>query len=283
MSISPDNLPKVEVPNTLTGYSEEEKAHARFVQDSHKGEKAKGNKGHALYLAVGTLAVGAVAGLFFGANRIGLIGGDSSSETPAPNPDKTVSAPAVPGETNDIDTSNPTEFSLSAAEYENNLESLAEKYYAQENKFMIAGISKEVAESEKRFEAGDDVYLKKIVSPINDKFVEDLFVEDWKSKPKLAEYVNGILKLADTTKYARINTYGDYDDEPYERSTITDEIVVDTATSSTTVTWHGYDNRDLNHVEDSLLTGVDPNDEYGSLTISWENVDGKMKIANVSY
>lgn len=226
-----------------------------------------------------TLSTGAAALLLVGCGPQGTNG--ESNPTPERSPAS--SAPATAGETETAEQ--PIEFGLSAAEFESNPEALIREYYAQENAFVIAGATKEAEQSNDRFTMETDEFITKLSTPINEEFIGELFVDDWIENPNLAEYVISLVEVAEYTRKLRIfslsNAAQDSGLEPYTREMILNSVEVSSEPSITTsVQVTDHDNRFATNVADHLEG--EPNDATGGGTYTWVNIDGKMKIADIT-
>lgn len=232
---------------------------------------------------IGLVALGAVLGA-------GLTGYKASGNDKAPaerdTTEPVASAPVTPGKSEETQPANPegestTAFGISAAEFEANPEQLAREFYAQLNEYYIAGADEAAATADRKYEITMDEYIHEISEPIDIEFIDNLFVEGWQDNPELAEYVHSVEYVAQTTRQVRIMTYSGGTDniEPYVRESIVDEVVATTDPLTTSVRWHGQDNRDMNIAED-VTTGEDPNQNTGGSTFTWTNVSGQLKISS---
>lgn len=246
------------------------------------GERAKENKGHMPWIA-GAVATAIVVG---GGLVLKFTGGDKegSAESPARTPDTT--ATATTGETpSDSETNNSTvEFGISANEFANNPEALANEYYTQHNTMMIAGITQEVRNADRRFELTDREYVSEIAQPIHEDFVDKMFVSNWEENPELADYVNTLLEISLDTKEIRLKTDPTKPEntEPYERKLVLEKVTGNISPLETSVLWVDENNSALNEGEE-FSTGTYSSGLTGGETLTWVNEDGKLKISNITH
>lgn len=221
-----------------------------------------------------------------------MAGGENNA--PAPRAPE-ASAPVTPG-TQESQASTPEasatpeqevatgEFGISAAEFKDNPEALVAEYYNQRNKYYIAGADEKAANADDRFEVTMDEYVQELSVKPDQAFMNDLFVEGWQDNQALVDYINSEIHVANITRRVRLETFsgGTEDKEPYVRETILDSVQVDsTDPLVTSDRWHEQDNRDMNTAEE-VLEG-DTNDNTGGSTFTWVEVDGLMKISDVSH
>lgn len=248
------------------------------------GERAKDRKGHMPLLAGVVTTALLVGGGIFVYNK--ATGSDKSgtAENPAPTPDTT--ATAITGETpadTETDTST-AEFGINASEFANNPEALANEYYMQHNTMMIAGITQEVRNADRRFELTDREYVSEIAQPIHEDFVDKMFVSDWEENPELADYVNTLLEISLDTKEIRLKTDPTKPEntEPYERKLVLEKVTGNISPLETSVLWVDENNSALNEGEE-FSTGAYSSGLTGGETLTWVNEDGKLKISNITH
>lgn len=240
------------------------------------GERAKENKGHMPWIA-GVVATAIVVG---GGLVLKFTGGDKegSAENPAPTPDTT--ATAITGETDN----STVEFGISANEFANNPEALANEYYTQHNTMMVSGITQEVRNADRRFELTDREYVSEIAQPIHEEFVDKMFVSNWEENPELANYVNTLLEISLDTKEIRLKTDPTKSEntEPYERKLVLEKVTGNISPLETSVLWVDEDNSALNQGEE-FSTGAYSSGLTGGETLTWVNEDGILKISNITH
>jgi hypothetical protein len=236
--------------------------------------------------AVAVAVVG--TGAFLGIKTMTNGGGNDHESTV---PSTTTSAPANPGKTDPTQTSGEAEpqartgdFGISAADFDGNPEILVQEFYKQQNEYFIAGADEKAANADERFQVTMDEYVGSLSAPIDEAFIENMFVKNWDSNSRLAGYVSAIEEIAKTTRRVRLETYsgGTEDKEPYVRETVLDNAVTSVDPLTTSVRWHEQDNRDMNTAEE-VLTGVDPNEQVGGETFTWVEEDGLMKISDITH
>ncbi|MGB3945790.1 MAG: hypothetical protein WBK76_03055 [Candidatus Saccharimonadales bacterium] len=242
-------------------------------QTEKKGKESRKN-------VLRTLSTGAAALLLVGCGPQGT----SNESNPTSERSPASSAPATAGETETAEQ--PIEYGISAAEFENDPEALIREYYAQHNAFLIAGATKEAEQSDDRYTLDTDEFITQLSTPINEEFIGELFVDDWIENPNLAEYVISFVEVAEYTRKLRIfslsNAAQDSGLEPYTREMIINSVEVSSEPSITTsVKVTDHDNRFATNVADHLEG--EPNDATGGGTYTWVNIDGKMKIADISF
>lgn len=294
--INPEDLPPLEptaeVPavhsdklNDPAYWSEKFEGKTAVVPKEHRDDrhKEKTGLGWKKPAAAMALVAATAAGVFGGAKALG---GDTNTE---PRQEPSASAPANPGETGETgetETGEPSayDFVIPAAEYQNDPQALGNKYIERYNEFLAAGGTKEEASSDDRFKMGDLEYSRYISEDVDQAFTEDLFAPGWEDNPKLASYVNSVLEVGHATRHGRLVSYpvGTEEEVPYVRQLVIDEASGNTNPLTTTIHWHGYDNRHENNVEE-VLTGQDPNTATGDATFTWAEVDGELKIASIDY
>lgn len=281
MSINPDHQPGIRQPLTDSEGNAlpplEVRSPAPNFGDDAQGERLR----EANRLAEQTRKrrrKKTVAGIVAGTVLIG--GGTAVAMLTGGSPERAETTSSAPGETGKSEEK-PVEFGLSATEYAKDPEALAQAFYAQMDSLFIAGINETTAHADERYEMSDNEYIDMISSEVDEQFIDNLFVEGWQNNPDLATYVATVIETAHDTRWGRLKTYsgGTDDKEPYVRRIVVDEASGTTHPLTTVVRWHGYDNRDMNTAEDGM-TGLDPNTETGSETLTWKNVDGQLKISD---
>lgn len=293
-SIDPANMPPLEptaeVPavhsdklNDPAYWNDKLRSKTAKVPVEHRDVQKPGIAKKVIAAIAGVAVLG--GGAFVGVKTLAG-GGDSAKPEARP----TNSAPVTPGETaGSTETktdaaSGPFEFAIPAAEFETNPHDLAVEYNSLFNKFLIAGADEKAAHADERYEMVGSKYVLTFSKAIDQKFVDELFVDDWYKNEELAQYVDRTMEIAHDTRQARLLTYtgGTEDKEPYVRETILDEIAGTTNPLVTSMRWHEHANTDMNTAED-VLTGVDVNSQYGGQTFTWKNVDGQLKISGISH
>lgn len=289
MSINPDHqpttrpltdsegnpLPPMEVRSPEPNFGDDAQG-ARIREANRRAENQNQKQG---FWTKGKIAVAGgvavVATGLVGAAAGGVFGG---SEKTAPDQRPTASAPEKPSATEEY------KFGLSTAEYANNPEALATAYYDQQNAFQIAGATEEAANADKRFEMPLLEYVDYISKDIDAAFVDAFLIDNWQDNPHLVAFVDANIDVAHSTRALRLTTYsgGTEDKEPYVREVVLDEVSGTVDPLTTSARWHGRDNSDMNTAEESA-TGVDPNTETGGSTFTWVDVDGELKISDVTY
>lgn len=227
--------------------------------------------------------IGTTAVLATGVGVVGYntLGGD---DTEPSKPQGSNSAPANPGESKGStqEQEQTVEFGISAAEFRDNPEALATEYYEEQyNPLLIAGINKEMATSSESLSTEPQIYVIEKTQHIDQEFINELFVPDWQDNPRLAEYVGSVLDVAHSVRWARMLSSDQDGEIPYERKAIPTKVTGTVDPLTTSVRWRGEDNQDVAQVGN--LTGVDPNTLTGGGTFTWVEVDGKLKISDVTY
>lgn len=283
--------PRPKVPRTMD-YTDDERALAREIQGrAPSTQEEERKKGLGLKGKVGLV----LAGLGI-AGTAGLVGKSMGGGEPAPAPEKSpaTSAPVTPGETpaaSESPTTAETETPEAPVEYgistelESNPEAIAEAYYGQYNAFLIDVATREAYDSTDylAMDLTDFVETKSVET--NQKFVDELFIENWDQNPALAEYVSRTLQIAQRTRELRLLSYNGVDNadlEPYYR----EKVIQSTETTgapiiTTSVSWTERDNGPKTSVMDNL-NGPDVNSLAGGDTFIWVNEDGKLKISDIS-
>lgn len=230
------------------------------------------------------LAVGGFVG-------VKALGGGENSES---SPEQTSSAPANPGGNNEAVTPESSlveslDFSLPAEKYIDNPELLATDFMKTFNEWENTGYSKAAANDDKRFTMGTlEAYAAFLNKTSDEKIKQDLLVEDWQNNPRLVTWYDTSVRVHNTNTTLALKTEVGVDQEDLEaykrfldivpgsvvvRENSTDKIIVSFETQ-------GRDNSDKNRA-DELNTGVDPNGESGSWTVTFVSVDGQMKLAHL--
>lgn len=225
-------------------------------------------------VALGSLA--AVVALGIGAKS--ALGGESTeSQSTTGN-----SAPANAGETEKAEQA--FEFGIPAAEFQNNPEALVQEYYNQINALRIAGATEQAAKSDRAYEISKEEFVNEFSAPIDADFAEALLIDNWQSNPDLAEYFTTEFEIANRTRELRILSFGGGTNaiEQYEREKVmtSAEGTLDPLTTSSRYTER--DNAEMTIVKDNL-DGQDVNTMGGGETITWVNVDGQLKISDITY
>jgi len=293
MSINPDHLPGTRQPLTDSDGNPlpplEVRSPAPNFGNDAQGERLREANRLAEVAAKRRRRNRIIAGIAGGAVLLGggtaavvLTGGepgrpDTSSNGAQPNTD--------PAEVENTGEAQPiTEFGLDVATYEKDPEALARAFNEQLNAFYIAGVDEKVASADERYTMSDSEYVDILSAEIDQEFIDALFVENWQNNPNLVELVDGFKAVAHSTRWGRLVTYagGTENKEPYVQEVILDEVTGTLDPLTTTARWHGFDNRDMNTVENSM-TGVNPNTETGGFTYTWKVVDGQLKISDSEY
>lgn len=280
--------PRPKVPRTMD-YTDDERALAREVQGraAPTTEQERRRK-------LGPLAkVGVVLGGLGLAGTLGLVGKSMGGGEAAPAPEKgtATSAPVSPGEsetpasseTETVDA--PVEYGISAAEFENNPEAIPKAYNDQLNAFRLDGATKEAYDSTDYLSMELHEFVDTISTPVDQKFVDELFIENWDQNPALADYVLAELQIAQRTRELRLLSYNGVDNadmEAYYR----ERVIESTETTgkpiiTTSTLWSERDNGPKTSVDDNSY-GTDVNTFAGGDTFVWVNEGGKLKISDVS-
>ena len=244
--------------------------------------------------ALALLGTTAVAGF------IGLKGDSDKAPVDRTATEPVASAPAKPGKAQESETAKPEqtatpeqtaspeaqpagEFGISAAEFENNPEQLGREYYAQHNAYWIAGATEEAARADRSYEIPMEQYVAEISAPIDNAFVEAMFIDEWEANPALLDYVTTEIAIANRTRELRLLSYVGDNPTPYVREDRIESMTTTGAPIITTSTrWTGYDNGPETAVANNM-DGQDVNTMAGGETFVWVNVDGQMKISDISH
>lgn len=251
-------------------------AETRVPAPEHRDDKDK--KGMSLKTKVGLVLAG--LGIAGGGAAVSTLGGESAERAPERSPAS--SAPANPGEAKNQEKS--SEFGISAEQYKNNPEQLAQEYYRQQNAFLIAGMDQKAAESERRFEFADDAqYISELSAPIDAKFLEAFLVDGWETNPQLSDAVANMLTIAHRTRELRMLSYNAITDEyePYEREIVVESVDGTVSPLVTNTTYSERDNGSETTVDNNMF-GQDVNTMGGAESITWTVVDGQLKISDFS-
>lgn len=225
---------------------------------------------------------------------LGLVGGGIAGYSAmkggeAPERTDTTSAGATKTPGTKIEKATPEQapaagFGIPAEKYKANPELLGQEYYRQLNEFRIAGATEEAASSDRAYEITKEEFVAEFSTPINSEFIEDMFIPDWETNPELADYVHAELAIATRTRELRILSYGGGTDaiEPYVRETVPESIQGTVDPLRTSTRWVGRDNGPNTSVADNM-DGQDVNTMAGGETLTWVNVGGQLKIADVTH
>jgi hypothetical protein len=257
---------------------------------SDGGNEHRSNRGRNIIL--GTLASGLVTAIVIaGGNK--LINSDKggSAENPAPNPDRTVSAPATPGEATADTPTNPDGESLANGPTELSVEqfkdgeSLANAWNTQANRWIMSNATKETKDNED-FSTSRKEYVARINEPIDNQYIDTLLVANWQNNPNLVRLVEETTRIHYNTVLINLSTTDSdrpEDLEPYEIG----EKVISSKTISesnkeiiTAIDYERWDNSDKNGANDFLENPI--NGVTGTDTLTWTNVDGVWKISDFS-
>jgi len=213
--------------------------------------------GHLPLMAGGAaVAIAAVAGGYF-ATR----GGEKQSTDPI-DTEPSVSAPAVPGETE-----------VSSPEVEGDLSKYgieAEKYQTFED--VVTAFYQKSSE----YQASAKTYDEQG----NSKYLEALFGTNWETNPELSEYVGD---LRDSSVIVSTNHFatGENGDTEYER-TLEITGIEDVKESADQVAGVVFFHETDNIMDTVLAMNADHNlDSYGQFHLTFDNVDGVWQVTEL--
>lgn len=204
----------------------------------------------------------------------------NTSETPSATPTPMVES--VTESTPETETG-PVTFGISAAEYLNDPNERAQEFVRQYNALQTTGIDKEVATSEDIRDVGVEAYLEQISDQPVNEFFSELLVDDWASSPNLVEAVASMTGVTYRTRELRLLSLGNNmgDLAPYYREMVIDEAQPAEDPMVTNFSYYEKDNASETGVADNI-DGIDVNKLTGGLSITWVEVDGKLKISNIA-
>lgn len=207
------------------------------------------------------------------------------------------SAPVTPGETESAEAWSPAELvpdvkdvELTTAEFGADLtvedhagvERLVRAWNDRYNEWMMTGATPEAFEQRDRGVTLSD-WVDQINEPVDKAYIGALFAPDWSDRPRLAEYVDAMIRSHHTFVQANLKTTGGYNDadlEPYDyRADVTS---VQTATSlpgqiSALYDYELWDNADRNRGGEFLSDGS-RSGQTGQVTLQFEQFDGAWKL-----
>jgi len=235
------------------------------------------------YQRRGAKVAGVALGLLgAGAAVVGVTQGGEANPTPERSP--SASATPNPGEKEVAEK--PVEFGIPAAKFEKNPEALGREYYNQMNAYMIAGATQEAQNSDEYVTIDLHEYVDQLSAPIDQNYIGSLFIDEWQQNPQLSDYVVTLSDIAQRTRELRLLSWSGVENadlEPYARELVVESMEVTGEPVITTSTrWTERDNGPKTNVLDNL-DGPDVNSFYGGETFVWVNVDGQMKIADISH
>jgi hypothetical protein len=214
-----------------------------------------------------------------------------SAENPARNPDRTVSAPATPGEaTADTPTGSEIEspkggpVALSAERYKDGA-SLVTAWNTQNNEWTMSNATKETKENED-LSISREKYVAQINEPVDDAYINALLVQNWQENPNLVEFVEARVRNHYNTVFINLATTDSdrpEDIEPYEagRKVISSDTISESNEEIVAaINYERWDNSDKNGANDLLKDPI--NGVVGTDTLTWTNVDGVWKISDFS-
>lgn len=234
-------------------------------------------------LIIGSTAL--VASLIAGGAWLGLSGGH---DTVKPQADQTTSAPATPGET-PVTTSPEVVVAkvpeLTVAQYPT-ADSLVRGFVAADNAWVMSGATPDFAKNQiQHVNDGVDGYTASITEPLDAKYTGALLVDNWQNVPGLRDYAATQTKVhhAAVAIYLSTTNSGDAADKvPYTESEEVTNVTVASQTPETIVanyTYVRHDNSDQNRGD--FFTGSHVDGAVGSLTVTFKNVKGVWKLADV--
>jgi hypothetical protein len=241
-------------------------------------------------VGVALLAVGGAAAL-----GIGKATGGGNEDAPI-SPDSTASAPAEPGETENVETAPltpeqvaelaPKPTPLTLEQYGTDGDALVRAYMVQFNDWMTANATQEASDAwgSEMLEA----FVAKINKPVDDAYVEALFVSDWREHPRLVQVIDSYREGHAAGVRGNLMTtdsYNDADLEPYVYGWNLMDVKVHSASRDEIVAayrWEGWDNAHRNR-GDTIFTEGSFDGKAGGASLTWTNEDGVWKIVDHQY
>lgn len=242
----------------------------------------------------GKVAVVGGAAATAGAIAGGFAAFGGSDNDPAGDRQPSTSVPANPSETEDLTPDQVAELApkpteLTVERYGTDGDALTRAYMSQFNDWMTANATQEASDTFNPVEHGGyEQYVPLINKPVDDAYIDALFVSDWQERPQLrtavADYIEG---HANGVQINLMTTdSGNAEDlEPYQYGWEVGSVAVETESTNEIVVsyrWEGVDNSDMNR-GDVISSEGSSDGVTGGATLTWVNEDGVWKIADHKY